>query len=161
MCQYYRSQFCQLYTVLYQRSYQAELVSFECTSGYTERHFIHIIFSPNFSVLFEAIRSADIPNGWKTRPEQIETASIRLRSILISFVEHIDKTNADDLVQYFNSLGPFLVTQSAVTRDLNVKEDLSEFGRLRTAINKHLMESCESTLTSIQFRRAACAYGKY
>ncbi|KAF1764941.1 hypothetical protein GCK72_004892 [Caenorhabditis remanei] len=119
----------------------------------------HIRLScPNFPVLFEAIRSADIPNGWKARPEQIETASIRLRSILISFVEHIDKTNADDLVQYFNSLGPFLVTHSAVTRDLNVKEDLSEFGRLRTAINKHLMESCESTLTSIQFRRAACAY---
>ncbi|CAL2031687.1 unnamed protein product [Caenorhabditis brenneri] len=114
--------------------------------------------NPNFHVLFQALQNTDIIPNWNLRSQSVETASIRLRSIYLSFTDHVDKTREEELKEFFDTLAPFLESHSRNLKGLVVKEDLSEAGRLRTTVNRHLWDYCENTLASIQFRRAACAY---
>ncbi|PIC44589.1 hypothetical protein B9Z55_004907 [Caenorhabditis nigoni] len=114
--------------------------------------------NPNSPVLYEAVKSVNVIQKWKLRPEEVETASIRLRAVFLSFVENVDKTNPESLKQLFDSLALVLDQHATIMKTLNVKEDLTESGRQRTAVNQYLWEYSNRILSSVNFRRAACAY---
>ncbi|UMM16628.1 hypothetical protein L5515_013563 [Caenorhabditis briggsae] len=114
--------------------------------------------NPNSSVIYEAGKSANVIQKWKLRPEEVETASIRLRAVFLSFVENVNKTNSESLKQLFDSLALVLDQHATIMKTLNVKEDLTENGRLRTAVNQYIWEYSNGILSSVNFRRAACAY---
>uniref|UniRef100_A0A1I7U5J7 HECT-type E3 ubiquitin transferase n=1 Tax=Caenorhabditis tropicalis TaxID=1561998 RepID=A0A1I7U5J7_9PELO len=116
----------------------------------------HIKLISTKSVLFHAICQQNLISQWKLRPEQVETASIRLRALFLTSTDNqMDQT---ELKTFFDSLAPFLEAHRNQLRNLQVKEDLSESGRLRTAVNHHLSEYTENILTSNEFRRATCVY---
>ncbi|CAI2339846.1 unnamed protein product [Caenorhabditis sp. 36 PRJEB53466] len=111
--------------------------------------------NPNYGVFLEANRLADTTK-WNVGPELLESCSVRLRSIFLSQIEHVDRSSEQTLDQFFVSLAFFL--EKNRSKKYPIKEDFTQNGKLRNAANNYLEDYCQSILTSDTFRRSACTY---
>lgn len=120
--------------------------------------FYKIVSRQNYITFLEAMKTVNI-DKWQVRPELLESALVRLRSLFLTQIEHVDRTCEKSIVYFFDSLAAFLMTNQLTKRQF--LEDLSEVGRLRTAAVRYMQDYCQLMLNSDSFRRSACTYCKF